>query len=131
MTGVQTCALPISDEEREIRLSAVEILGEDVTPETIPALLTALGDTDDWVKIRALEALGGYKVTSAIPTIVEMMQNNETLVQLKIIHTLALIGGDLAFQALFGFMSCENVEIQQAAQEAIASITRDLGTTHE
>jgi len=124
--------LAIFDEMREIRLSAVEILGENISPETIPTLLTALADTDDWVKIRALEALGKHEITSAIPTIVDMMENNTTLVQLKILETLALIGGDLAFQALLSFMAYDNAEIQQAAQEAMENITRDLGiTTHE
>jgi len=121
--------LAISDEVREVRLSAVEILGENISPETLPTLLTALSDTDDWVKIRALEALGNHKIISAIPTIVEMMQNNATLVQLKILNTLALIGGDLAFQTLLNFMSHDNEEIQKAAQEAMATITNDLGAT--
>ncbi len=123
--------LAISDDDREVRLSAVEMIGENVNEETIPALLIALSDSDDWVKIRALEALGGHKVVSAIPTIVEMMDNNTTLVQLKILNTLALIGGDIAFQALLSFLSYGSTEIQQAAQESIANITRELGAIND
>lgn len=123
--------LAVSDIACEVRRIAVELLGANITPETTQALLTALGDSDDWVKMRALEALGEHRIKSAMPIIVEMMQNNSTLVQLEIINTLARFGDDLAFQTLLHFMSNGNQEIQQAAQEAIANITRDLGATHE
>lgn len=123
--------LAISDDSREVRLSAVEMLGENVTEATIPALLSSLADPDDWVKVRALEALGGYQVVEAIPHLVEMMHNNSELVQLNIINTLTQIGGDQAFQALMNFLSYDNAEIQEAAQEAITNLTRDLGVTHE
>lgn len=123
--------LAVSDEAREVRRTAVEFLRDNITPETIPAILTALADSDDWVKMRALDALGEHQIKSALPIIIEMMQDSSTLVQLEIIKTIARFGNDLAFQTLLHFMSYDDSEVQQAAQEAIANITRDLGATHE
>ena len=99
--------------------------------ELVPSLVTALSDSDDWVKMRALEVLGLYKIDSVVPTIIEMIPNSEQLVKLKIIETLALIGGDQAFQALLGLVSSGDSAIQQAAQVAMESITRELGEEDE
>ncbi len=60
-----------------------------------------------------------------------MIPNSEQLVKLKIIETLALIGGDQAFQALLGLVSSGDSAIQQAAQVAMESITRELGEEDE
>ena len=50
------------------------------------------------------------------------MEHSNLLVQLKIAEALGQIGGDMAFQALLGFMSYESPEVQAAAAEAIDRI---------
>lgn len=121
----------MQDEDKDVRLSTVGIMSEQLNEELIPSLLTALSDTDDWVKMRTLEVLGLYKVDSAVPMIVEMIPKSEQLVKLKIVETLALIGGDQAFQALLGLVASDNAEIQHAAQVAMESITHELGVGNE
>ena len=121
----------MQDEDKDVRLSTVGIMSEQMNSELVPSLVTALSDSDDWVKMRALEVLGLYKIDSVVPTIIEMIPNSEQLVKLKIIETLALIGGDQAFQALLGLVSSGDSAIQQAAQVAMESITRELGEEDE
>lgn len=121
----------MQDEDKDVRLSTVGIMSEQLNEELIPSLLTALSDTDDWVKMRTLEVLGLYKVDSAVPMIVEMIPKSEQLVKLKIVETFALIGGDQAFQALLGLVASDNAEIQHAAQVAMESITHELGVGNE
>lgn len=121
----------MQDEDKDVRLSTVGIMSEQMNEELVPALISALSDNDDWVKMRTLEVLGLYRIESAVPIIIEMIPKSEQLVKLKIIETLALIGGDQAFQALLGLVSSEDNEIQQAAQIAMESITHELGVGNE
>ncbi len=121
----------MQDEDKDVRLSTVGIMSEQMNSELVPSLVTALSDSDDWVKMRALEVLGLYKIDSVVPTIIEMIPNSEQLVKLKIIETLALIGGAQPLQALLGLVSSGDSAIQQAAQVAMESITRELGEEDE
>ncbi len=79
-------------------------------------------DPDDWVRVRAVEALGQNRVASAVPELVTMMEGSNLLVQLKITEALGRIGGDMAFQALLGFMSYDSSEVQAAAAVAVDRI---------
>lgn len=121
----------MNDSNREVRLNAIEILGEHVHDGNISILLNALTDSDDWVKMRTLDALGAYRITTAVPTIVEMMETSSILVQLKIIETMRAIGNEQAFQALMSFMVSSEPDIQQAAQESLAQLTNSAGDPHE
>ncbi len=121
----------MQDQDKDVRLSTVGIMSEQLNEELIPSLLNALSDPDDWVKMRTLEVLGLYKVESAVPMIIDMIPKSEQLVKLKIVETLALIGGDQAFQALLALVGCENPEIQHVAQIAMESITHELGVGNE
>lgn len=122
----------LSDENREVRLIAVEQLGNFVDESVVPLLVAALNDPDDWVRVRAVEALGQNRVVVAVPALVSMMESSSLLVQLKITEALGHIGGDVAFRALLGFMSYDEPEVQAAAAEAVSWIRQtEEGYTHE
>ncbi len=114
----------MQDKSREVRFSAIEILGEYINEETIPIFVNGLSDSDDWVKIRALTALSQNHIVETTDLIVEMMNSCSLLVQLEAINALALIGGDKAFQTLLTYVSHENPQLQQAAQVAMENITQ-------
>ena len=122
----------LKDDNREVRLIAVEQLGNYVDENVVPLLLEALNDPDDWVRVRAVEALGQNRVTEAAPVLVSLMERVGLLVQLKIAEALGHIGGDVAFRALLGFMSYDSPEVQAAAAEAVAWIRQEEeGVAHE
>ncbi|TVM19895.1 HEAT repeat domain-containing protein [Oceanidesulfovibrio indonesiensis] len=112
----------LSDEEREVRLAVVEILGKCHDDAVLPYLEQALGDEDDWVRIRALEALGERRATQTIPKIVPLLESDNTLILLKVIEALGDIGGENAFRSLFTVLDNENSEVQAAAEEALAKL---------
>jgi len=112
----------LHDENREVRMAMVALLGNCNSPEALPHLLSALDDQDDWVRIRAVEGLGHLKASAAVPHLVQMMQSSNPMLTFKIIDTLGRIGGKVAFRALLGMIDHEDPEIQHVAAEAVSSI---------
>lgn len=110
------------DENRDVRQTVVEIMGQCFSPEIIPHLRHALSDSDDWVKVRALEVIGQHKVVEAIPEVVAHLENPNKLVAIRAIECLGSIGGTVAFQALLSMSGSEDYELMEAAESAIARI---------
>ncbi|MCM0756153.1 HEAT repeat domain-containing protein [Desulfovibrio aminophilus] len=118
----------LKDESREVRLTAIDLMGRCYRPEVIPYLLGALDDEDDWVKVRALDALGFHKEREAVPSIVPLLVNPNRLVVLKAVEALGSIGGTSAFRALLDVSTSEEPELQQAVETSIAKIQEEHET---
>ncbi len=112
----------LSDENRDVRLAVVELLGECLTDDSIDHLLTALDDTDDWVRIRAVEALAQGEVVSAASKLVPLLEDPNKLVALKVIEALGSLGGQTAFRSLLEVAGSDDLELQAAAEEALEHI---------
>ena len=112
----------LHDENKDVRLAMVSLLGNCNLPEALPHLLSALNDQNDWVRIRAVEGLGHLKATAAVPHLVQMLNSSNPMLTFKIIDTLGRIGGKVAFRALLGMIDHEDPEIQHVAAEAVSSI---------
>lgn len=110
------------DEDKDVRLALVDLLGQIGTSAVMPHLVRALGDENEWVRIRAIEALGVNNNTEAVPTLANMLEHSSPMVTFRIIETLGRIGGNMAFGVLLGMTDHEDPEIQQAAAEAVAAI---------
>jgi len=119
---VELLAPRLMDENRDVRQTVVEIMGQCFSPEIVPHLRNALSDEDDWVKVRALEVIGQHKIAEAIPEIVAHLENPNKLVAIRAIECLGSIGGTAAFQALLSISSSEDYELMEAAESAIARI---------
>lgn len=112
----------LRDENRDVRQTVVEIMGQCFSTAATPHLLHALHDDDDWVKVRALEVLGQHKVAEAIPEVVELLEDPNKLVIIRAIECMGSIGGTSAFRALLTVSGSEDYEIMEAAEAAIAKI---------
>ncbi|MDR2694816.1 MAG: HEAT repeat domain-containing protein [Deltaproteobacteria bacterium] len=112
----------LHDENRDVRVTMVSLLGNCNSPEALPHLLSALDDQDDWVRIRAVEGLGRLKASAAVPHLVQMLEVSSPMLAFKIIDSLGRIGGKIAFRALLGMIDHEDPEIQHVAAEAVSSI---------
>ncbi|WP_320005800.1 HEAT repeat domain-containing protein [Maridesulfovibrio sp.] len=118
----------LNDENRDVRLTVIELLGGCYTDEAIPYIIQALQDDDDWVQIRAAEALGEHREESALPQLITMLDSPNKLVVLKVIEVLGAIGGTMAFQALLEASNSDSdSEVIQAAEEAILRIQEEQG----
>lgn len=111
------------DEDKDVRVALVDLLGQISTSSVVPHLITALRDENDWVRIRAVEALGLSRVAEAVPMLTEMLDHASPMVSFKIVEALGRIGGKAAFGALLALMNNEDPEIQHAAAEAVSAIS--------
>jgi len=112
----------LTDEDKDVRLAVVDLLGQIGSPTVLPYILNALNDDNEWVCIRAIDALGMHRVADAVPLLAQMLESASPMVALKIVEALGKIGGNVAFSVLLGMMNHEDSEIQHAAEEALATI---------
>lgn len=110
------------DEDKDVRIALVDLLGQIGTASVMPHIISALADENDWVKIRAIEALGVHKIVDAVPYLAQMFETENPMVSFKIIEALGMIGGNMAFSVLLSLMDNEDPEIQHATAEAVAAI---------
>ena len=112
----------LTDEDKDVRLAVVDLLGQIGSPTVLPYILNALNEENEWVRIRAIDALGMHRVADAVPVLAQMLESASPMVALKIVEALGKIGGNVAFSVLLGMMNHEDSEIQHAAEEALAMI---------
>ncbi len=113
----------LNDMAPEVRIAVIDVLGASKDESTIPYLLHALEDSNEWVCIRAIEALTEFMAPENLEkALLPILPNATPMITLKIIEVFSMTGGEDAFKALLDMMKTDIVEIQQAASEAIAKI---------
>jgi len=115
----------LSDENRDVRLTVVDIMGSCPGPEVDPYLLQALSDGDDWVRVRAVEALGARRSREAVPRLVELLAEPNKLLAIKAIESLGAIGGHAAFRSLLEILNTDNPDLHGPAEEALERIQQE------
>lgn len=110
------------DEDKDVRLALVDLLGQIGASTVMPHLVTALRDENEWVRIRAIEALGVNRNAEAVPTLAEMLNYATPMTAFRIIEALGRIGGNVAFSVLLSLTDNDDPEIQHAAADAVAAI---------
>ncbi|MFW6415536.1 MAG: HEAT repeat domain-containing protein [Thermodesulfobacteriota bacterium] len=114
----------LKDENKEVRLAAVNLLGElPYSKELEPYLLQALQDPDDWVIVRTLDSLVKNSYLTDVDKVIELLDNSTQLVKIKSIEALGSMGGSKALQKLLQMLNDEDPDIQHAAEEALSRIS--------
>lgn len=117
----------LSDESREVRMAAYDILGACSDTRFFKNLLTGLDDPDPWVQVRCAEMLAKHKDTDAVPKLVAMLDAENILVVIKAAQALGVIGGESAFRALLPLLDHPERDIREAAGEAVNAIHGQTG----
>ena len=125
--GLPLIVAGLADENRDVRLAVVELLGGCDSDEVLPHLERALSDPDDWVRIRAVEAMGARGECRAVARLLALAGDPSKLVALKAVETLGEIGGPEAFEALCGLTAGEDPELTAAAEAALARLQDEQG----
>lgn len=115
----------LTDENRDVRLTVVDIMGACTGPEVEPYLLEALSDGDDWVRVRAVEALGLRQSREAVQRLVELLVEPNKLLAIKAIEALGAIGGHAAFRSLLDILNTDNADLHGPAEEALERIQQE------
>ncbi len=125
--GLPLIVAGLSDENRDVRLAVVELLGGCDSDKIYPYLEQALSDPDDWVRIRAVEALGNRGEREAVGRLTELAGDASKLVALKAVETLGEIGGPEAFEALLQLASGDDPELVATAEAGLARLRDEQG----
>ncbi len=93
----------INDEDKDVRMSAADALGdigEDTDIRAIRALEGALSDEDVDIRMSAVYALGSIGSEIAIDSLREALQDEDVDIRMGAVGALGIIGGDRAVRAL-------------------------------
>lgn len=112
----------MTDENREVRLAAIEALAGCPLISLEACLIQGLDDSDPWVRVRCIEKLGEQRELHTVPRLILLLHDPDNLVVIKTIDALGRIGGETAFRALMEFLNHPDQDLQVAAEEAIEAI---------
>ena len=115
------------DENREVRMAVFDTLGLCSNERFVECLFRGLVDADPWVRVRSAERLGESKVSEAVEPLVTMLNDDNTLVVIKAVQALGMIGGESAFRALLPLLEHPDKDVSEAADEAVNAIHRQAG----
>ncbi len=117
----------LQDEHREVRLTAIDVLGRCVNTNILEHLTAAVKDPDPWVRARCVETLGQRPSEGIMPLMMELLEDESQLVVIKTVETLSNLGGEIAFRALLPLVDHTDPEIQRVVEDAMAKIRQEAG----
>ncbi len=117
----------LMDENREVRMAVVDILGSCSEERLAVCLTKGLDDPDPWVRVRCTERLGERKSQRSVARLVAMLGEDNHLIVVKAIEALGMIGGETSFRALLPLLEHPDRDVQEAAVEAVDAIRRQAG----
>ncbi len=119
---VEALASAVSDESYNVRLAAVQSLGNLQDPAAIAALAEALKkDTDARVREAAAWALGEIDDNRAVPHLLEALKTERSVkVREKIVNSLREIGDPSATSGIVAILRDAAPEVRRAAVSALA-----------
>jgi HEAT repeat protein len=110
----------LTDEDMEVRASAVLSLGMTGDESHVEDLVLLLDDPEDMVKVSAAKALGSLGSGAAVPALVRLLSDGNGFVVTAAIDALGRLGGEDAGEALKSMLSSPDREIRRSAITALA-----------
>ncbi|MEN6418914.1 MAG: HEAT repeat domain-containing protein [Clostridiaceae bacterium] len=115
----------VQDDSLEVRVSAINSLGEIREGTAVESLIVSLGDMDDSIRSAAATALGKIGEKSATESLINALQDEEINVRICAINALGKIGDERAVEPLITIFENFNDETKDAAVSALANIGGD------
>lgn len=113
--------------DSDVRVEAVEALGELRNRLAIPALVGALRDENRLVRKSAAEALGKIGDTRALGSLIEALDDEDCFVQAKAAAALGKIGDKRAVDPLIRFIhDAKHEYVRETARAALNAIRMKL-----
>jgi beta-lactamase regulating signal transducer with metallopeptidase domain len=110
------------DSSEDVRAMAVWALGQLEDPQSVPALVGALGDRSDEVRVRAAWALGTIAVTPAPEALIAALGDRSAEVRLRAAWALGQIQDPAAVSVLVTAFGDSDADVRRAAFWAAAQM---------
>ncbi|MDR2123855.1 MAG: HEAT repeat domain-containing protein [Desulfovibrio sp.] len=117
----------LHDESRDVRLAVYGTLGRCEDARFYAYLIEGLKDPDPWVCVRCAECLGEKKAMQAVEPLVGMLSDENTLIVVKVVSVLGILGGETAFRSLLPMLDHPDPDVRAAAEEAVNTIHKQTG----
>ncbi|MDR2503451.1 MAG: HEAT repeat domain-containing protein [Deltaproteobacteria bacterium] len=117
----------LNDEDKDVRLAVIDVLG--MCPDNMDEkyLLRGLDDPDPWIRARCVESLGKKHDALMGDKLLRMLQDKHILVVLKTIEALVECGNRAVLKHLLPLMEHPEEDVQRAAVEAVEKIRQASG----
>ena len=112
----------LSDDDSDIRISAIDALARIGTVAETPALVKALSDEESYIRRNAAEILGKIGDASVIPPLIQTMQDTDVDVRRSTVNALSRIGNALAIPALAAALSDADLGVRNMVIVALGEI---------
>lgn len=125
--AVRQIASLLNDESEEVRLAAINALGNMGYPQAIKPLLGLLGSQSNAVRTKTVEALGKLQAREAVPALVGCIQSEQKQAEderllLTAIWALGNIGDPAACTPLSRLLSSDDAFVRYNAAQALKKL---------
>jgi len=112
----------LCDEDKNVRMRAVSVLGKIKSEKSVEALIKALSDENKGVHANAAGALGKIKSERAVQALITELSDENKGVRMKAVGALGKIKSEKAVQALINVLSDENKDVCMKAVDVLGKI---------
>jgi len=108
-------------ENAQVRRRAVQTLGVMQSPEALPAMISALKDSDPLVRQEAALSLSGYADPASVEPLIELLKDEHGYVRMAAVETLCITGQE-AIDPLIQALGEGDEQLRQRASYALVAI---------
>ena len=118
----ETIRQSYNNEDIEMKQSAIYAMGRSSDSRWLSTVLRETGHQDASIRYEAAIACGYLGGDETVPHLINLLNDQDGQVQLAAVRSLGNIGGDLAKRALTQAMRRGDYAMEEAAEQALASI---------
>lgn len=112
----------LTDEDPDVRLTVINILGKIKDPRAVESLLLMLNDDNLWIRVAAIRSLGTIGGENVVEMLRNTLENSSGIELIACIESLGQIGDKRCAGALMPFLSHPDPEIVKTAFQSILKI---------
>jgi PAS domain S-box-containing protein len=122
---LEDVAREMENDDPQIRMKACTDMVSTQDKGAVPHLIKALGDPIPEVRMSACLSLSEMEAEKAVPSLVDLLRDRSSLVRWGAVTALGRIGGNTTVPALEEALQDSDVDVKNAARDALALMTKN------